>query len=283
MDKIARPVLRYHGGKWKLAPWIIGYFPAHRVYVEPYGGAASVLMRKPRSYAEVYNDTWSIVVNVFRVLREPGTAAELERVIRLTPYAREEFDACGDAEIIIIDDPIEKARRTILRSFAGFGSASTNAQHSTGFRANSNRSGTTPAHDWMHYPDLIPTFTKRLSGVVIEHRDAMDVMEQHDGIQTLHYVDPPYVLSTRNVKRGNAYYDQEMSDEQHRTLAATLHELQGMVVLSGYRCALYDELYHDWRRVDHATHADGAKDRIESLWLSPNVGTMPSMNFSGEE
>lgn len=75
-----------------LAPWIISHFPAHRVYVEAYGGAGSVLMRKPRAYAEVYNDLDGEVVNLFRVLRNPSQARELIRIVDLTPYAREEFD-----------------------------------------------------------------------------------------------------------------------------------------------------------------------------------------------
>lgn len=33
-----RPALRYHGGKWLLAPWIISFFPEHSAYTEVYGG-----------------------------------------------------------------------------------------------------------------------------------------------------------------------------------------------------------------------------------------------------
>lgn len=260
-----RPALRYHGGKWLLAKWIIDHFPEHRIYVEPYAGAASVLLQKPRSYAEIYNDKWSVVVNVFRILRDPTAAAELKRQLELTPFARDEFEV--GCELGLSD--IERARRTILRSFAGFGSASTNGEHSTGFRANSNRSGTTPAHDWANYPSHIDAFVDRLRGVIIENRDALDVMHAHDKPDCLHYVDPPYPHSTRNMARGNAAYAFEMSDDDHRALAAFLMNLKGMVVLSGYACDLYDrELFPDWLRVQRSTHADGAKDAVEVLWLN---------------
>ena len=74
-----RPVLRYHGGKFLLAEWIISYFPRHRCYVECFGGAGSVLMQKQRSRSEVYNDKWDLVVNVFRVLRDEKNAQRLKK------------------------------------------------------------------------------------------------------------------------------------------------------------------------------------------------------------
>lgn len=269
MSTVTRPVMRYHGGKWKLAPWIISHFPTHRVYVEPYGGAASVLIRKPRSYAEVYNDLDGEVVNLFRVLRDPETAAQLVTMLELTPFAREEFEVAYKPA----DDPIEQARRTIVRSFMGFGSAAANGKP-TGFRANSNRSGTTPAKDWRNLPKCFEPIIERLRGVVIESRDARVVCVTHDGPETLHYVDPPYVHDTR--AQGNPYCDKgqyrhEMTDDDHRAMAMWLKELTGMVVVSGYDCDLYRELFRGWQRADRASHADGARDRVESLWLSPNV------------
>jgi DNA adenine methylase len=258
-----RPLLRWHGGKWLLAPWIISLMPAHRIYVEPYGGAGSVLLRKARTYAEVWNDLDGDLVNLFRVVRERGE--ELVRVLELTPFAREEFDAAHVAS----EEPLERARQTVIRAFMGFGSNAVVIR--SGFRANSNKSGTTPAHDWCGYPNALKVVVERLRGVILENREAAEVMATHDSPETLHYVDPPYVHTTRMMGTGTAQcgYRHEMSDEQHRELAAVLHSLKGMVLLSGYQCPLYEELYGDWRKATKSALADGARKRTEVVWLNP--------------
>lgn len=266
--KPKRPILRYHGGKWRLAKWIISLMPEHRIYTECFGGAASVLLQKPRSYSEVYNDKWDTVVNVFRVMRDPSMAMELKRQLELTPYARTEFEMTGELSLQEISDPIERARLTILRSFAGFGSAATNGKYATGFRSNSNRSGTTPAHDWVNFPSQIDVLIERLKGVVIEHRNATDVILQHDTKETLHYVDPPYVHITRNMVRRNAAYECEMTDEDHKALSLVLHGVEGMVMLSGYASLLYASLYEGWNCVERKHMADGARERTEVLWFN---------------
>jgi DNA adenine methylase len=265
----SRALLRYHGGKWRLAPWIISHFPEHATYVEPFGGGASVLLRKPRAYAEVYNDLDGEVVNLFRVLRDEQSAEALRVAVERTPFAREEFDASYEET----GDAVERARRLLLRSHGGFGTAAmrTNASgraQRTGFRANTTRARTTPAADWRGLPSAISAVAERMRGVVIEQRPAIQVMQSHDGPNTLHYVDPPYVHSTRgNSSRWN--YRHEMTDDDHRALAAWLYSARGFVVLSGYASDLYDrELYSRWLRVERTATADGARQRTEVLWLN---------------
>lgn len=257
-----RPVLRWHGGKWNLAPWIISHFPKHRVYVEPFGGAGSVLMRKPRCYAEIWNDLDDHVVNLFQVLRSPR-AHELVAALRLTPFASAEFRTAYETA----DDPVERARRLVIRSFMGFGSNGHN--RSTGFRSNSNRSGTTPAHDWINYPDSLRVVIERLAGVVILNRDAADVMAGHDSEETLHYVDPPYVFDTRADLAKD--YAHELTDSDHRDLLDFLKTLAGMVIVSGYPSTIYDDALPGWQRVEREALADGARKRTEVLWINPRA------------
>jgi DNA adenine methylase len=268
MNAPTRPLLRWHGGKWLLAPWIISHFPPHQVYVEPFGGAASVLLRKPRSYAEVYNDLDAEAVNLFRVLRRPKLAARLVAALELTPFSRLEFNGAYR----LVKDPVERSRRLITRSFQGFGSDGATGDYRTGFRSNSNRSGSTPAADWRNYPDALAAIVDRLQGVVVECRDAVDVMLAHDGPDTLHYLDPPYQLELRsrtNRRRGGGTYRHELTREQHAELLRVVCGLAGMVVVSGYPDDLYDQMLAGWSRRERVALADGAAPRTEAIWINP--------------
>jgi len=196
----------------------------------------------------------------------------------LTPFARDEYRESFDFS----DDPMEQARRTVIRSMMGFGSNALCREIKSGFRSNSNRSGTIPAHDWSNYPDVLRQIIERLKGVVIENKDAMEVSLQHDSIETLHYLDPPYVHSTRSSKmHGHHGYNFEMSEEQHREMAEIARELKGIVIISGYECELYsDELFADWYREERASLADGALDRTEVLWMNRKLARQEVMEFS---
>ncbi len=264
MSSPTRPVLRWHGGKWMLAPWIIEHFPAHKFYTEAYGGAASVLMRKARCEVEIYNDLDDNVVNLFRVLQDEASSERLLKLLSVTPFARAEFELTYEPSP---KDKVERARRYIVRSYMGFGSSACTEPYRTGFRAGGIVSGAHAVKDWETYPKNLLAVIKRFRGVVVENLAALEVITKHDSHETLHYVDPPYVHSTRQ-KWQNRNYRHEMTDHDHRELAATLSKLEGAVVLSGYHSPMYDELYGKWRRVERQALADGARERTEVLWLN---------------
>ncbi|MCC6172099.1 MAG: DNA adenine methylase [Gammaproteobacteria bacterium] len=267
--EVVRPVLRWHGGKFRLAPWIMRHFPRHLVYVEPFAGAASVLLQKPTLPAEVYNDLDGMVVNVFRVLRDPAKAAELERRLRLTLFARAEFEWSYQPAA----DDIDAAHRTIVRGFMGFGSDSNTRSCRTGFRAKMSDERAFPSQAWATYADAVPTFVRRLSTVLIEQRPALQVIGRYDSARTLFYVDPPYLPETRSSLTGRSRkthgYTHELNRQDHVRLLAALKRLKGMVVLSGYPSELYDSRLKHWDRVETIALADGARPRTEVLWLNP--------------
>lgn len=230
-----------------------------------------MLLRKPRSYAEIYNDLDGEIVNLFRVVRDHGE--DLARRIEETPFAREEFEISYKPT----SDPIEQARRTMVRCGMGFGSSAMNTSNKTGFRGSATRSGTHPGTDWANQPKNVRLIIERMRGVVIENRDGLELMRYHDAPTTLHYVDPPYVHDSRTWQGGKEAYRHEMSNEDHRKMAECLESLQGMVMLSGYPTPLYDELFAGWRRIEKRAMADKAAARTEVLWLRNCPETSPDL------
>jgi DNA adenine methylase len=273
------PVIRYHGGKFRLAPWIIGFFPEHRIYIEPFGGAAGVMLQKPRCYAEVYNDLDDDIGNLFRVLQQSETRDRLIEQLTLTPYARREFELA----YLPHSDPVESARRICVRAQMGFGSAGA-TKGTTGFRTDISRPSNTAQHLWAKYPATLSSIAERFRGVLIENRPATDVITTHDQSDALLYVDPPYVLSTRHhTAATHGYYRHEMSNADHAALLTVLRKAKGMVVLSGYPNALYDQILVGWQQHTKQSRIGshrGTAIRTESVWLNPAcIDALPYKNL----
>lgn len=263
---IKHPLMRYHGAKFRLAPWIISFFPDHQTYIEPFGGAAGVLLQKSTSSSEIYNDLDGDIVNVFRVLQDKELTGELIRKLLVTPYSRSEFELSYEDTT----DRVEKARRTLIRSHQGFGSAGA-TKNKTGFRKDSARKYGTAAHLWARYPGQIACFVDRLKDVIIENKPAIEIINDHDGPGSLFYVDPPYVHSTR-IMRGSGCYTHEMNDDDHIELLDRLKELSGKAVVSGYKNEMYDDILSGWAKFSTASRISagrGAGIRKETVWLNP--------------
>jgi DNA adenine methylase len=284
--KRARPLVRWHGGKWMIAPFILRYLPPHETYVEPFGGGASILLRKERATkAEIYNDLDETLIRLFKVLQDPAKAARLLQLLEVTPYSRREFDwsynctGCekpanlGHHERCKLDD-VEEVRRTLVRSWMGYGSDGTAGAYRTGFRSIVNHAGKTPAGEWVNYLATLPRTIERIRGVNIECRDAFKCAEQYDGPESLFYFDPPYLPETRstgNRRRGAGYhvYQHELSTADHEKLLDFVCKLEGMVILSGYPSPLYQQRLASWPRHQRQAYADGAMPRTEVIWINP--------------
>ena len=278
--KPRRPVLRYHGGKFgnhgTTADWVVSHLPKHRVYVEPFGGAASVLMRKPRSKSEVYNDLDRAVAAVFQVLATPYMAEALEKKLRSTPYARSEFEyaqsyiGANREAGFLLRDPVEHARLMLVASFMGHGSAGLRGKTSTGFRASESEGRLLASSDWANYRQHLDSFKSRLAGVAVESRPWRDVADRYDGEGTLFYLDPPYEHALRSSSKSDGYHcDFERGD--HEALATWCAGAEGMIALSHYDSPFYRKMYEGrgWQRHEKRTRIDSGGQRTECLWLNP--------------
>lgn len=252
--------MRYFGGKTRLAPKIVEYFPAHDIYVDAYGGAAGMLLCKPRAFKDVYNDLDGEMVNLFAVIRD--RTPELAHSVYLTPVSAMDFQIAN----IRTDDQIEQARRTLYRMAMSFSTTAIQGVARTGWRPRALKSS---VHvNWYNMPDEIIEIAERMRGVVIENDYALSVIDRYDSRKTLFYIDPPYVIDTRVQKES---YKFEMDEAQHELLLSTLLGVKGMVIVSGYHHKLYDRMLAKWRVVEIEDKADSLEKRVEVLWIKPHT------------
>ncbi len=274
-----KPPFPYYGAKVRLASWIAGLMPAHRVYCEPFAGSTAVLFARPcPAPHEVLNDLDSNVVTFFRVLRD--REQDLVRHLALTPYSREEYRS---ADLAIEDlGELERARRFFVRTSQSFNACGTAAGKRAAW-SNGMRRGSSQATSVADLVGRLYAAAERLRRVVIENRGAVDVIAAYDAEDAVMYCDPPYLDSTRTGLRAHRqgdYRHDTNTEADHRQLAEVLHACASTVFLSGYPSPLYDELYADWWRAEMTVQRPTSNrpgrtgpDGVEVVWSNRPLAT----------
>jgi DNA adenine methylase len=184
----------------------------------------------------------------------------------MTQVSRREFEeSLGDGD----GGPLERARRFFVRTCQSRANQ-TGKVFAGNFSTSDHIRGYGAGDSWAGLVDNLEAVIGRFRRVIVENRPAPLVIRDHDGEDTLFYLDPPYPRGTRARFR---QYDVEMTDADHEELAATLGGIRGMAAISGYRCPLYDRLYGGWRRRDRPALNGAGGGRVESVWLSPGTRT----------
>ncbi len=256
----------WYGGKYVHLDFILPHLPVDAEhFCDVYGGSAAVMINRVPAPVETYNDLDSELVNFFAVLRRQPD--ELIREIGLTPFSREELvKACTPTPDL---GALERARRFYVRARqTRTGLAQTSSEGRWAHCVLTSRAGMAGAVSrWLGAVEGLPEIAQRLQRVQIENAPALEVIERYDTPKTLFYLDPPYVHDSRG---DSSAYGHEMTDEDHRDLAALLDGIEGRAVLSGYRSSLYEELFADWCRVDAPEKlCNSSKEkRTETLWMN---------------
>ena len=272
--------LKYHGGKSYLAKRIIDLMPPHVHYVEPYFGGGAVLFAKdPEGVSEVVNDINAELTNFWRVLSIPDCFDMFVRRVSAIPFSQVMFAVSQLAKHINYrgdGTPDENSVNAAVGFFVRYRQSrqGLGRDFATLSRNRTRRGMNEQVSSWLSAVEGLPEAHERLKRVVILNADALDVIRQQDGKNTLFYCDPPYLHSTRNPSATDAY-EHEMTAEQHMELLDVLSYVNGTFQLSGYHSELYDghATSHGWRCVefDLPNNASGSKTKerkTECLWMN---------------
>lgn len=252
-----KSVLKYPGGKSRIADWICGYIPEHTVYLELFFGSGAIFFNKKPARIETLNDLDGNVVNFFRVIREHPE--ELSSLLEMTPFARDEYELAHAS----LDEgtDVERARKFAVRCWMSFAGG---VRYKNGFRSSQCSASPHTTKAWSELPELVILAAERLKNAQIENLPALELIHRYNTPDVFIYADPPYLHSTRK----NYLYQYEMSEQDHVKLLDALIGHPGKVLLSGYDNELYDRILSGWNKVQKKTQAECGLPKVETLWMN---------------
>ena len=272
MKRIGIP---YVGGKLSKLDFLLPLVPNHKTYIEPFGGSGALLLNKPKSKVEIYNDLDGELVNFFCVLRNHYN--EFIKRFEYLPLMSEEEFYIRKKEMGKGDD-ITRAVNYIYCLMNSFSN-----KFST-FRYAYNKKQFT-----LSKLKTLQLISKRLKEVVILHRDAIKILNTllkstAEFNKVFIYLDPPYLEETL-TSNSQLYRVPNHKDDFHSRLLDLMLELdkKGVkMLLSGYDNNLYNRL-KGWntKEFETVTTLNNFKHskRIEKVWFNYDI-KQKKLNFT---
>lgn len=247
-ESMTLALIKWIGGKRRLAKRIIKMMPQHKSYIEPFGGGAYVLLNKPqrKGILEVYNDLNRDLVNLFHVVKHKPheLIKELEMLLHsrylFETWRTEVIPSWGGQPLTELGDVSRAAKFhfVITTAFGG--------------KNDSPNFGYAVECDGGFGIDRTPKALRarflriysRLKRVIIECDDFQKVIERYDHQNALFYCDPPYY--------SREWYSAEFAKKDHKRLYDTLSNIEGKFILSYNDCQWVRDIYSDYvvREVD---------------------------------
>lgn len=264
-----RPPIKTHGGKSYLCRWIIDQFPEnyHDLnYCEPFCAGASVFFNKIPSKQEVISDLDSGAISVLKALRDEPQEfiARLKRM----RYTERTFKMAQNRDAKGIDDYIDHAvNEFVLRRMSRGGMKKAFAWSD---RLRGGQPGDVNA--WETILKQLPSLSSRLQNTTILCADFKEIMPIWDEEDTLIYLDPPYLHSTRSDGATDVY-EKELSVEDHIHMLQLAKNARGKVIISGYPSPLYNRTLKSWKCkkkivANNSGQTKIKEKRTEVLWVN---------------
>ena len=240
-DDSARPVLKWAGGKSKLAGSICELLPQQiETYYEPFVGGAAVffmLAKLGRFRRAVLSDSNPELINVYQALKT--NVEGVIRALRRLRYSEEQYYKLRDQQPRA---SAARAARTIYLNKTGFNGlyrVNRSGQFNVPFGRHTN-----PTICDAQNLRLVSDCLKRVKLVVVDFEAAVREASAGDAI----YFDPPY-LPISPTAYFTSYDKHPFGIEQHRRLArvfADLAKRKVTAVLSNSDTPETEGLFRDW-------------------------------------
>lgn len=242
-NKIIKTPIVYYGGKTSIINHLLEMVPVHEVYTETFFGGGALFWAKDPAKNETINDRLDIVVNFYKVLKLKFKP--LKRLIDATCYSRSEHQK---AYRIFSD----KRYNDVTRAWAFWFRANFSFANKLdgGIHYGNHQSNVHPEVMRNKKIEFTEQLQRRIEGVYIENKNALQVLKSRNIKNAFHYIDPPYFHGSETLTADHGHYNKKFftAGDYEELFEFLANECNGKWLLSNYNSEMLERYckIHGW-------------------------------------